>query len=98
MLVVHERECLGLGLEAGDDLAGVHSGLDDLERDPAADGRLLLGHVDNAHSPFADFLQQFVGTMRAPGPSRIGRNGAGPALGATVASGSLTSDEPVASI
>ena len=60
--MVHERQCLALGLEAGDHLAGVHSGLDDLERDPAADGRLLLGHVDDAHSPFADFLQQLVGT------------------------------------
>ena len=43
------------------DLAGVHAGLDDLERDRAADGLLLLGHVDGAHAALADLLQQLVG-------------------------------------
>ena len=31
-------QCLAFGVEAGDDLLGVHAGLDDLERDRAADG------------------------------------------------------------
>ena len=37
VLVVHHGQGLALGLEAGDDLAAVHAGLDDLERDLAAD-------------------------------------------------------------
>ena len=52
---------LALGLEPGDDLAAVHARLDDLERDLAADGLLLLGHVDDAHAPLADLLEQLVG-------------------------------------
>ncbi len=35
--VVHQRQGLPLGLEAGDDLARVHARLDDLERDLAPD-------------------------------------------------------------
>ena len=58
--MVHQGQRLALGLEPGDDLAGVHAGLDDLERDLAADGRLLLGHVDDAHAAFADLLEQLV--------------------------------------
>ncbi len=58
--MVHEGQGLALGLEAGDDLAGVHAGLDDLECDLAADRFLLLGHVDGAHAPFADLLEQLV--------------------------------------
>jgi hypothetical protein len=57
VLVVHHREGLALGLEAGDDLGAVHAGLDDLECDFAADGGLLLGHVDDAHAAFADFFE-----------------------------------------
>ena len=38
--MVHHRQRLPLGLEAGDDLPRVHARLDDLQRDPAAD-RLL---------------------------------------------------------
>ena len=41
--------------------ARVHARLDDLEGDRALDGSLLLGHVDDAHAPFADLLQQLVG-------------------------------------
>ena len=39
----------------------VHARLDDLQRHLAADGLRLLGHVDDAHAPFADLLQQLVG-------------------------------------
>ncbi len=60
--VVHHGEGLALGLEPGDDLIAVHAGLDDLERDLATDGLLLLGHVDDAHAALADLLEQLVGT------------------------------------
>jgi hypothetical protein len=51
--MIHHRQRLALGLEAGDDLLGVHAQLDDLERDAADDGFGLLGHVDHAHAAFA---------------------------------------------
>jgi hypothetical protein len=59
--VIHQREGLPLGLEPGDHLAGVHARLDDLQRDLAADGLGLLGHVHDAHAAFADHLQELVG-------------------------------------
>ena len=55
--VIHHRQGLPLGLEAGDDLRDVHARLDDLEGDLAADGLRLLGHEDGAHAAFADLLQ-----------------------------------------
>ena len=67
--VVHQRQRLPLGLEAGDDLRGVHAGLDDLQRHLAADRLGLLGHVDDAHAAFADLLQQLVGADDGAGPS-----------------------------
>jgi hypothetical protein len=59
--VIHDRQGLTLGLEAGYDLARVHAGLDDFERDAAADGLVLLGHEDDAHATFADLLEQLIG-------------------------------------
>ena len=59
--MVHQRQGLPLGLEAGEDLGGVHARLDDLEGDHAADRLFLLGHEDDAHAAFADLLQQLVG-------------------------------------
>ena len=59
--VVHHRQRLALGLEAGDDLPGVHAGLDDLQRHLAAHGVRLFGDVDDAHAPLADQLPQRVG-------------------------------------
>jgi len=58
--VVHHRQGLAFGLEAGNDLVAVHAGLDDLERDLAADRLELLGHIDHAHAPLADLLEQLV--------------------------------------
>ena len=58
--MVHQRQRLTLGLEAGDDALGVHAQLDDLERDAAADRLLLLGHIDHAAAAFADLLEQLV--------------------------------------
>ena len=59
--MVHQGQGLALGLEAGEDLAAVHAGLDELQRDRAPDRLGLLGHVDRAHAAFADRLQQLVG-------------------------------------
>ena len=59
--VVHERQGLALGLEAGDDLFGVHARLDDLERDLAADGALLLGEEDDSHAALAELADDRVG-------------------------------------
>jgi hypothetical protein len=57
IVVVHHCEGLALGFKAGDHLAGVHAGLDDLQRYLPAHRVRLLGHEDNAHAPFADLLQ-----------------------------------------
>ena len=65
--MIHHRQRLPLGLEAGDHLLGVHARLDDLQRDPAADRLGLLGDIDDAHSPFADLLQQLVGADEGAG-------------------------------
>ena len=62
--VVHQGQRLPLGLEAGDDLLGVHARLDDLQGHLAAHRLGLLGHVDDAHAAFADLLQQLVGADR----------------------------------
>ena len=59
--VIHEGQGLAFGFEAGDDLAGVHAGLDELEGDFAADGLVLLGDVDEAHAAFADLFHELVG-------------------------------------
>ena len=72
--VVHQRQRLPLGLEPGDDLLRVHARLDDLQRHLAAHGLGLLGHVDDAHAPFADLLQQLVrADDRAGAFHRLGR-------------------------
>ena len=67
--VVHQGQGLPLGLEAGDHLAGVHARLDDLQGHLAAHGRVLLGHVDDAHAAFADLLQELVGADDRAGSS-----------------------------
>jgi hypothetical protein len=59
--VIHHRQGLAFGFEAGDYLAAVHAGLDDLERDAAADGVLLLGDEDQPHAAFPDLFEEFVG-------------------------------------
>jgi hypothetical protein len=58
--MVHEGEGLALGPEAGDDLARVHAGLDDLQRDETFDRLGLLGHPDGPHAALADLLDQLV--------------------------------------
>ena len=56
--VVHHRQGLPLGLEAGHDGSGVHPELNDFQGHTPFYRRLLLGNVDDAETSFADFLQQ----------------------------------------
>ena len=58
--VRHDREGLAFGLEAGDDLRGVHARLDDLQRHLAADGTRLFGEPDFAHAARANALKKTV--------------------------------------
>ena len=58
--VVHQGQRLAFGPEPGEDLAAVHAGLDELERDRPPHRLGLLGHVDRAHAPLADRLEQLV--------------------------------------
>ena len=60
--MIHHRERLALGLEAGDDLCGVHPRLDDLHRDAAFDGLLLITLVDRAEAAFTEELQDLEGS------------------------------------
>jgi hypothetical protein len=58
--VVHQRQGLALGLEAANDLFGIHAQLDDLERDAATDRFFLVRHVHDTATAFANLLQEFV--------------------------------------
>ena len=58
--MVHHCQGLPFGLEAGDDLSGVHAWLDDFQSDLAANRRMLLGHEDDAKAALAELLQQLV--------------------------------------
>src|SRR5882724_407027 len=58
--VVHQRQCLPLGLKPGDHALGVHSQLDDFQRDPPADRCLLFRHVNHSASALTYLLQQLV--------------------------------------
>jgi hypothetical protein len=58
--MIHEGQRVPLGLEPGQDLRTVHARLDNLEGDLAANRLELLGHVDNAHAPLADLLEELV--------------------------------------
>jgi hypothetical protein len=59
--VVHHRQSLPLGLEPGDYLTGIHAGLDNFERHPAANRPFLLSLKHDAKATFADLLEEFVG-------------------------------------
>lgn len=62
MWVIHHRQGLAFGVETCHDFARVHSGLDELQSDIAANRLPLFSHVDDAAAAFADFLQQLVTT------------------------------------
>ncbi len=55
--MIHQRQRLALGLEPGDDLTRVHPELDDLERDFAPQGLLLLRQPDGAEAPLPNLLK-----------------------------------------
>ncbi len=58
--MIHHRQRLPLGLEAGHDRSRVHPQLDDLQRHAPAHGSLLLGDINDAEPSLADFLQQTI--------------------------------------
>jgi len=58
--VVHQSQRLPLRLEPREDLLRVHAGFDDLQRDPAAEGSLLLSEVDDPHAALANLLEDLV--------------------------------------
>ena len=59
--VLHQRQGLPFGFEAGDDFFGVHPRLEDFDGDHPADRCGLLGHEDGPERPLTDLLQQLVG-------------------------------------
>ncbi len=67
--MVHDCKRLSLGFESSDDLLGVHSRFDNLQRNSSAKRRVLLCHVDGAKPTFADLLQSLYGPITAPGCS-----------------------------
>ena len=71
--MVQQGQRLALGLEAGDDLLGVHARLDDFEGHPPPDGFQLLGHEHHAKAALADWLEQFVTSDDGARPFSEGR-------------------------
>ena len=65
--VVHQGQRLAFRTEAGQDLAAVHAGLDELQRHRAPHRLGLLGHVDRAHPTLADRLEELVGADHRAG-------------------------------
>src|SRR5438552_15965230 len=63
--MIHEGQRLALRFETGDGLPGVHTQLDDLERDTAADRLRLLGHVHDPTAALANLLKQLVAANTA---------------------------------
>ncbi len=66
--MIHHRQRLPFRFEARDHLRAIHPRLDNFECDAPADGLLLLGHVDYAHSPFTDLLEELVTADERAGP------------------------------
>jgi hypothetical protein len=62
--VIHDRERPPFGLESLQERRAVDSGPDELQRHLAVYRCRLLGKPDLAHAPFADPLQQSIGTDR----------------------------------
>jgi hypothetical protein len=58
--MIHQRQRLTLGVEAGYDLLGVHAQLDHFQGDFAADGLFLFRHVNHTATTFANLLEQLV--------------------------------------
>ena len=58
--MIHHRECLSFGFEAGEYLFRIHAGFDQFDGNLTFDRLLLLSDPDRSHPAFADILQQFV--------------------------------------
>ncbi len=58
--MVHHRQRLSLGLEARDDLLGVHAQLDDLQCHAPPHRLRLFGYINHAAPAFANAFQKFV--------------------------------------
>jgi len=58
--VIHERECLALLLETGDDILRIHPHLDDLQGHAALHWLLLIGDPDGSETTLTDLLSQLV--------------------------------------
>ena len=68
--MVHQGQGLALGLEAGEDLARVHAGFDELQGDGATNGGGLFCFPDLAHASRANELAEQEGTEGAAGCSK----------------------------
>lgn len=62
--MVHHRQRLPFGLEAGDDCLGVHSRLDQLQRHASADRFGLFGDVDHPAAALAEAFEELVAADR----------------------------------
>jgi hypothetical protein len=62
--VIHQRQRLSLGLEAGDDAARVHPLLDHLQSDAAADRLILLCQIHDPHAAFTQDTDGAIGAER----------------------------------
>ena len=60
MRMIHEGQRLPLGVETGEDLPGIHAGLDDFQSDFPAKRLFLLGHINDPHSSLAENFLEFV--------------------------------------
>src|SRR5690349_11731918 len=58
--MIHQGERLSFSLKPGNDTFGVHARLNDFQSDSPSHWPLLLGHENDAATPFSDLLQQFV--------------------------------------
>jgi len=60
--MIHQRERLPLSLEPRQNQARIHTRLDDLQRDLAANGTLLLREIHDAESALTHFREDPVRT------------------------------------
>ena len=60
--MIHQRQCLTLGLKSRNDLRGVHPSLDELYGDLSPNRLHLLGQPHFSHAALAQALQEAVGS------------------------------------
>jgi hypothetical protein len=64
--MIQDSQCVPLRIEAGQYLARLQPDLSNFYRHPSFDRLTVLGHEDDAHSPFANQLQKLVGADQRP--------------------------------